>query len=265
MHITSSMMRTYRTCRKAYWFKYIERLEPVRKSDALKDGSSYHEKLEQIYSKGFFTPTGDKTDAMAFVYEKYVYPQFKMVDAEIEFEYKLNDKHILVGRIDGKAEDGLLVEHKTTGIAVDDKYIYALQFDNQILDYMVGNGINQMYYTVIRKPTIRQKQNETMEEYIDRCIQWYEEDTDNKIKVILVERSKNEIEAHKQLIIDMCEEIEHQTLWFCSCNPLAGRPCEYASLLLHYDPKLEYVDFVKRPKYSKNKEEEKKEEEDELF
>lgn len=256
MQVSQSQVKCYKACRRLYELKYIEGLQYNKDIETLQLGSSYHDKLEQLYSKGYFDCGIDKTDAMALAYEKYIYPQFKVKCAEKWFEYKLNDKHSLIGRVDAIAEDGLIVEHKTTSSDITEEYLYNLQWDEQVLAYMLAYGVTEMYYTVCKKPTIRQKQNETEEEYFERCCKWYEEDTDDKIKVFKVSRTQEEIDKYKEQLIKTIDEIEKCTLFYnntsnCTCY---GRRCEYSSICLNYDAKLDYVDFTKVDKEEKRKE-----------
>lgn len=255
MKISSSKVRCYKACKRLYFLKYVEGLEYLPEIRTLEDGKTYHSKLEQLYTEGYFAVDEDnpKISAMAFAYEKYIFPQFKVNRAEEWFEIKLTPTHTLVGRYDGIAEDGCVVEHKTTSADVDDEYIYNLQWDEQILNYMLASGKNKIYYTVCKKPTIRQKQNETAEEFLNRCIAWYDEDTDKKIRVISVERSQKEIAEQKEALKAIARDIVatekkgekafYRNQSHCTCY---GRRCEFASICLDYDPKLEYVEFKKK-------------------
>lgn len=256
MKVSQSQVRCYKACRRLYYLKYVEGLQYNKEIEPLQVGASYHEKIEELYNKGYFESGATKTDAMAFAYEKYIYPQFKVKGAEKWFDCQLNDKHSLIGRVDAIAEDGLLVEHKTTSSDITEEYLYNLQWDEQVLAYMLAYGVTEMYYTVCKKPTIRQKQNETDEEFFGRCCKWYDEDTNSKIKVFKVTRTQEEIDNYKQQLIDTIDEMEQQTLFYnntsnCTCW---GRRCEYSSICLNYDPKLEYVDFTKEDKEQKRKE-----------
>ena len=259
MRISASKVKCYKSCKRAYYFRYVEELVPVETAQPLVDGSNYHAMIEQLYKNGWFeadVENNPKIAAMAMAYEKYIYPQFKVQAAEETFEYKLNNNVDLVGRFDGIAEDGLIVEHKTTSADVDDEYVYNLQWDEQILTYMLVSGRNEMYYTVCKKPTIRQKQSETAEEYYERCCAWYAEDTDKKIRVIKVTRNEKEVERHRLALMYLSIDIlrdesagEPREFTFyrnCSNCTAYGRKCEYASICLDYDPKLEYVEFKKK-------------------
>lgn len=263
MRISASKVKCYKACKRAYYFRYVEELVPVETAQPLVDGSNYHAMIEQLYKNGWFeadVENNPKIAAMAMAYEKYIYPQFKVKTAEEWFEYNLTDDVQLVGRFDGIAEDGLVVEHKTTSADVDDEYVYNLQWDEQILTYMLASGKNEMYYTVCKKPTIRQKQSETAEQYYERCCAWYAEDTDKKIRVIKVTRSEQEVASHKaalkyivgcmkddeRLSDEECSKDEFIYYRNCSQCTAYGRKCEFASICLDYDPKLEYVEFKKK-------------------
>ena len=263
MRVSQTQVKAYKSCRRLYELSYVEGLKYNKSIDALDTGATYHGKIEQLYKKGYFDYTGDKTDAMAFAYEKYIYPQFKVECAEKWFEYQLNDKHTLIGKVDAIATDGLLVEHKTTSNNVGEEYIYNLQWDEQVLAYMLSHGVNEMYYTVIKKPTIRQKQNETDEEFLQRCCAWYAEDTESKVRVFKLTRTQEELDEYKEQLIATIDEMEKCKLFYrntthCTCW---GRRCEFSQICLNYNPKLEYVDFTKIDREQKRKELS----EDELF
>lgn len=259
MKISASKVKCYKACKRAYYFRYVEELVPVETAQPLVDGSSYHAMLEQLNKNGWFesdVENNPKIAAMAAAYEKYIYPQFNVDKAEQLFDYNITPKVQLVGRFDGIADDGLIVEHKTTSADVDDEYIYNLQWDEQILTYMLASGKNEMYYTVCKKPTIRQKQSETAEQYYERCCAWYEEDTDKKIRVIKVTRNEKEVKAYKTALRYIARDMEkdekakkpEEYTFYRNCSNCTayGRKCEYASICLDYDPKLEYVEFKKK-------------------
>lgn len=256
MKLSASLVKTYKLCRRKYELKYLEELEPIAKPQALEDGSNYHDMLKDLYlGKGAEYDEGlnPKIFAMAYAYSKYIYPQIPNVQyAEKWFDYKLTAKHSIVGRFDAVTEDGIIVEHKTTSGDVDDEYVYSLQWDEQILTYMLVTGTTEMYYTVIKKPTIRQKQNETDEEFYIRCVNWYAEDTEKKIGMIKVTRSKEEIKEHRKNLIVMANEIDKCKQFYR--NPMActcyNRRCEYASVCLNYNPDLQYVEFEKKQRHA---------------
>lgn len=264
MNISTSRLKTYKACKRLYYFKYVEELESVQTISTLEDGKSYHSMIEELYNTGNVDVdiNNPKISAMALAYQKHIYPKFKVVAAEQSFEYELFADHKLVGRYDGVAEDGCVVEHKTTSHDVDDEYIYDLQWDEQILNYMLASGKNKIYYTVCKKPTIRQKQNETAEDFLQRCIEWFEVDTDLKIRVLCVERNQKEIDEQKKHLVFIINQIvtEQMTEKVYNNSGMTnyyrnhshcttyGRRCQFASICLEYDPKIEYIEFKKKEK-----------------
>ena len=254
MKSSISRMKLFKACRRAYYFKYIEDLEPVQKSDALVVGSNYHELLEELYQNdGNFVSKNDfsKERAMAKAYQKYIYPKFKVRTVE-EWKEKPIGQHVLFGRVDGIAEDGCLVEHKTTSATdIAEAYEYDLLWDEQILAYMYLTGTRKVYYTVCKKPTIRQRKDEDEEGFFYRMLDWYDEDTDSKIRVMEITRTDNEVNNFADQFNRVCTSMENaekglEPLYIntqhCNCW---GRRCEYSSICLNYNPNENYIEFMK--------------------
>lgn len=248
-HLSISRIKLFKACRRAYELRYVEGLVPVQTTESLQTGIGYHEKLEQLYRNGCFDETDwSRESAMAMAYKTYIYPKFKMKVAE-EWVNWTDGGVPLIGRVDGIAEDGRLVEHKTTSIDPLE-YEYNLQWDEQILAYMLMSGAREMYYTICRKPTIRQKKDETSEEFFHRMVEWYDTETESKIKLVLVSRTDEEVENFSKEYKDIRDDISLARRYkdfyrnTCHCNAW-GRRCEYSSVCLHYDPEQTYVEFRK--------------------
>lgn len=246
-----SRLKLFKACHRAYYFKYVEDLEPVQKPETLETGTNYHEELEELYRNGgVVIANWSKEEAMAIAYSKYIYPKFKVKTVE-EWKSRSCGTHTMIGRVDGIAEDGSLVEHKTTSIDLDE-YEYNLQWDEQMLVYMWLTGTTSIWYTMIRKPTIRQKKDESDEEFFQRMVEWYDEDTDRKIRVVKLERTEEQIkDCVRELEWTMNDiealgetDINRWSKNTCYCNHW-GRRCEYSNICLNYDPNEVYVEFVK--------------------
>lgn len=262
MEVSISQVKCFKSCRKAYYFKYIEQLEPIEKALALEIGSNYHQILEDINKNGIKALENypkTKELAMAQAYALYIYPHFTVKAAEEWVRYKLNDKHTLIGKVDGLSTDGCLVEHKTTSGEITEQYEYNLLWDEQILAYMLATGTRKVYYTVCRKPTIRQKKDETEEEFYYRILEWYAVDTESKIRLLEITRTDEEVEQFKAELEAICYEMESAEISdknrvvsaspfyknTCNCNAW-GRRCEYSSICLNYDPSQEYIEFERK-------------------
>ena len=229
----------------------MENLEPIQKAEALETGSNYHSLLEELNKTGNFESDYSKESAMVTAYNKYIYPHFKVTEAEKYVEYDLGDGDTLIGYVDGVTDNGYIVEHKTTGMDITEQYEYNLLWDEQILAYMLMTGMRKVYYTVCRKPTIRQKQKETDEEFFNRMVAWYDEDTDSKIRLLEIERTDEEVEQFRQdlevIKATIQEAVQDKNFYknTCHCN-MYGRRCEYSSICLNYQPNAEYIDFYRK-------------------
>ena len=253
MNISISKLRLFKSCRRAYEFRYVEKLNPIRTSEALQTGLSYHEKLESLYKDGTFDESDlSKTSAMASAYKKYIYPEFEVKLVEEWFEYELSKRHTLIGRIDGLVEGNAILEHKTTSMNLD-AYEFDLEWDEQILAYMLACGTNRMVYTMVRKPTIRQKKDEADEDFYQRMVEWYDDDTYSKIRFTTVMRTENEIADFKKHLVQMCDEMERaEDLGLLYKNPAYchhwNTMCEYAQICNDYDLDKVYVNFERSGK-----------------
>ena len=248
-YLSISQIKLFKAYRRAYELKYVEGLEPVETATALQVGTNYHEKLEQLYRDGDFDDSDfSKEPAMATAYKSYIYPKVKIAMPE-EWERYEDGGVPLIGRVDGITEDGILVEHKTTSLDPAE-YEYNLQWDEQILAYMLMTGARKILYTICRKPTIRQKKNESDEEFFRRMVEWYDEDTESKIVLIQLERTDEEVEEFRRNFCQIRWDIDQASKSgdfyrnTCHCNTW-GRRCEYSSICLNYDPSQEYVGFTK--------------------
>lgn len=252
MTISISRLKAFKACRRLYYLRYIENLEPVEKAEALQIGTNYHKRIEAMYNGEEDIDDNDfsKERAMVEAYRKYIYPNFKVKSVEDWFEFPLKNGDTLVGITDGIAEDGCLVEHKTRGSEITEQYEYDLQWDEQILAYMLATGTRKVYYTICRKPTIRQKQSETEEEFYNRMVAWYDEDTESKIRLLEIYRTDEEVEAFEKDLLYMMDSVipkadadtEEYYRNTCHCN-MWGRRCEYSSVCLNYDPEQMYAEF----------------------
>lgn len=252
MRLSVSKIKAFKACRRLYQLKYIEYLEPIVRPEALETGAYYHLLLERI-NKGDFGALNEgcsKEVAMTNAYYKYIFPRFHVSVAEKWLEYGLGDEDFLVGIVDAISDDGHIVEHKTTGSEITEEYEYGLQWDEQILAYMLMTGMRKVWYTVCRKPTIRQKKGETDEEFYDRMVAWYDEDTESKIRLLEIMRTDDDVERYHSDLALMADEMriaESVGSFYrntCHCKQY-GRRCEYSSICLHYDPTQEYIEFVK--------------------
>jgi hypothetical protein len=247
MRASISQIKQFKACRRAWELKYIEKLTPVQTPDALATGKRYHQFVEMLEKGEDLPGEFTKEEAMAAAYAKYIMPKFHVIATEKELEKEIGN-HILHGFVDGLSDDGYIVEHKTTSqdISEGGEYEYNLLWDEQVLAYMSLTGLRKVHYTVCKKPTIRLKKDETAEEFYNRMVEWYDTDTEQKIRVFTVYRTDAEVKEFETAFEEICAQMQEGVIYknTCNCN-MFGRRCEYSSICLHYDPEQEYIEFIR--------------------
>lgn len=210
--LTNSSISAFKSCPKKFYWRYERQIEAKERPEALLLGTAIHGFLESHYRQTPFTPPTDltpKSQAILKGVQEY-YPILFMDDCDlfepIAVEKVINGEilnpetgrpareYAYGGKVDGlvilkkdaesfKEGDLLLLEHKTT-TKVDDAYFERLQLDSQLLLYSLylsrelGAPIDGTIFNVIQKPTIRQKKNESEEEYclrIRMALNWPEQ------------------------------------------------------------------------------------------
>lgn len=249
MRISITEVRLFKSCRRAWWLRYHEGLTPVTTAEPLLTGRSYHAKLEDLSrTRTFDFSDLSKESAMALAYDTYIFSRMPFYEPEKTFEYSLGcpGDVRLIGRVDGLSEDSI-VEHKTTSVEITDEYEFNLQWDEQLLAYMLGTGKRKAWYTVCRKPTIRQRKGESDAEFFERMTSWYDTDTESKIRLLQVTRTDEEIAEFERDLTIIANQMQDPWIYrnpaFCTQY---GRRCDYAPVCLTYDPDMNYVQFDRR-------------------
>ena len=198
---TNSRLKAYQSCPMYEKFRYRDCLAPIGKKDALLFGTAIHKGIElwsieaalEELKFGFPASTEEanqqelmrgKVKAMLTGYFKHFKP-FEEHEPELQFEIgaryptksgmRRSNKVKLCGKIDDIAVvngQEWIVEYKTAS-QIDKSYFDRLYVDSQITFYMMAakridlNPVG-VIYRVLRKPQIKQRQNETLDAYIDR-------------------------------------------------------------------------------------------------
>lgn len=245
---SNSRIQCYKSCRRMYLWKYVHGLVPVQTSAALQTGSSYHDKVRQVNETGDFERDGNpKTNAMAEAYKRFILPKLGRVTASEEYWTMFVGGHPICGIIDAIDDAGIPIEFKTTSMPVaTSDYMLRVEHDEQTKTYMLATGSNRIKYAIIQTPTIRQKKDETEDEFEQRCIDWYD---DSKVAVFDVVIEQERIDRFKNELAQVMQEIEDCNLFYGNPNNCTkfGSLCEYAQICeSEYDPNIEYVGFERR-------------------
>lgn len=191
--LTASMMAVLVGCMRKFFFRYELGLQSTTEHAALSFGSAWHRAMEARWRNmdcesalccAFESAGIDElqiatlTGLLKGYYKRYSEDPIKDLQPEQEFQFPLSGSRTfdIAGKIDGLGtmEDGrpVLLEHKTTSDSVtpESDYWLRLRCNNQIMQYvhaarLCGRPVEIILYDVCRKPAIRQKQKETVEEY----------------------------------------------------------------------------------------------------
>ena len=190
--LTASRSAALQRCPFAHWLKYELGLRAAVAGEALRFGSAWHRAMEARSSGAdietvFAAAVGDRSEidelavatlsGMLAGYWRHYESDGWIVSPEVEFCYALRSGRGAMwaaGKIDGLTQDAV-IEHKTAGtdIGPDSDYWLRLRGNAQVLMYVegarrLGYDPRCVVYDVARKPSIRVRKGETIEEYADR-------------------------------------------------------------------------------------------------
>jgi hypothetical protein len=197
--LTATRMATLLGCPRKHYWRYEVGLRAVKEAAALRFGSAWHAAMESRWQGLSYAEALARAVAGAreFVEMELAtlagmlagyYVRYEgeaecvgALHAEQEFRLPLPGSRTFdtAGKIDGLGvlKDGrlALVEHKTCGEEIGPESVYwqRLRFNPQIYQYVLaaralGWDVEIVLYDVARKPAIRQKQGETLEQFGDR-------------------------------------------------------------------------------------------------
>ena len=273
MVLANSQIQTWLDCRRYYKFAYEDLLKPVETSPALRIGSAVHyglrfhylghdDGLVRFYDNIIETLLATETmpDIDSIETERcfcsnilngyrncYADEKIKVLETEQAIKTEIDKNVWFAGKIDMIAEtDGnkWLFEHKTTS-NLENSYFNKLAIDPQVTGYLYlatqkYPDICGVVYNVIRKPSIRQKQNETIEEFYQRMRQDYLERPEFYFQRREVVRNDKELSEFPEYVRNIAEEIRWNRGFFprntSQCN-LYGS-CTFRSLCIEYSPEL---------------------------
>lgn len=231
---TNSRLKEYQTCPQKEFLRYHENIVPIHKNEALSLGSAVHKGLEtrsidealELIPISENVSSQEEYDAQLIIrgiceamLEGYfeLYPEFENHSPEFMFEMKAryptkkgmrsSRTRTISGKIDDiiYEDDGVwLVEYKTSGV-LDKSYIDRLYIDSQVSFYMMaltrlGYKPKGIIYRVLRKPSIKQKKGETVDQYIERLKADYKERKDFYYYETKLYRSTEDLEEFEKML-----------------------------------------------------------------
>lgn len=236
--LTASAIRAYKSCPRLYELQYVHQLKPAKTPEALEVGANFHNELERLFKGEPFEGEG-LPRIMAEAFAKYSpWREWGIAEVEREFSMKVTPFLTLAGKIDAVGNDGSVMEFKTTSSAVDENSLSGLKFaagfnwSDQITTYCLAARVRKVKVAAIQKPSIRRKQGETEEEYLDRCRAWYDE---CKIRAFDVFRTDGQVEALEAEIRMLASEIRRRKQFYRNPSHCALTGCPFESICLRRD------------------------------
>lgn len=236
-----SRINCFKQCPMLFKYKYIEKLVPLgADTKPLSMGKAFHVGIENCSSQAaldymnndeYFMSQENENDkvivlAMVDAFLKR-FPEAKTWEHEKYMTGKMIEDNDFQLYIDGleKHGDGYYIIELKTASRVDQTYIDKLDFNDQISRYYYmaeqnGYKILGVKYYVVKKPLLRQKQSESIEQFRQRLVDKIMEE--DSIYYTLIERTPEQIDdCIKDTIYDM-QTIENTTrftknLTACSC------------------------------------------------
>lgn len=254
--LTHSEIQCFKNCRRKHWWRYQRLYTPKKAADYFTFGTAVHKSLAAFYNHCYEKVDDGTANTLCNGYRDRYYKdhkQWKIVAIEHVYAHKINKDLSFSGRIDlivrDKKKRIWIVEHKTSG-HLDNDYIARLPMDSQIHSYIylaekcLKIPIHGVVYNVIRKPSIKQKQDETEPQYYARLKEDIESRPDfyfyrqeilpNKQAYSLFEKRLHTIADE----IGRCDSINKAYLNEAQCT-MFGR-CEFFDICLH-GPKKEIL------------------------
>ena len=239
MNISNNSSSVARSCWKKYYWRYIEKLTPIRQSSALTLGKIIHKAFD-LYYKGkpikevisYISKTFDdeirqsspeeseyltiaKYTAIGMVaHNPYTSIQFERIESEKEFRIKLTRGVWFIGRVDGIVKKGgkwWLRELKTTSqtqrqfhqrssiSSQGTAYVWALRRD--------GYDVKGIMYDFIKKPLLRKRVQEDQYEFGSRILADYKKRKDFYYGQIFSYRSQQEIDLWEEDAVSLVKEV----------------------------------------------------------
>jgi len=270
--LTYSLMSLLLNCPRAYYYRTVLGYER-RKTETLELGTAFHKGIEE----GSPSAAVDYLEEEANIYDQYQQNELIVLKAiahgmvagalkywdheseesipEGEFaipiinpasghpsrKYYLTGKWDEVKKVDGRWR---LTEYKTMGQTPNEAFADKLLLDTQITLYWYAAqryndiDIEEIQYRVARKPSIRQRKDETIRDYASRIIEdyrlrpefyFYEE------TIYRTSEDLEEFERHLWSTVQLLNTLERGEFWpqnTSRCHLWYGKACDYMPLCL---------------------------------
>lgn len=244
MMFSHSRINTFKQCPKMFDYKYNKHLYKIEgDSDSLILGKAFHRgielgdvgKLEQELdnNNAFLNENAEtnKVIVLAMVEAFFnKFPNHNEGDIQHEVEIKTTfGGHDFIMYADAIIEEptGIVLREYKTASRIDSTYIDKLKFNDQISRYCLaienkfGKPVKKIEYYVAKKPLLRLKKDETLEQFRKRLVEKIMDDEES-IQYFELDRTREQLDEElTDLVYDMdtINKTTHYTknLSACSC------------------------------------------------
>lgn len=221
---TFSMIKSYLTCPRSFFFRYCMFLSPLKTPNYFKFGSIFHDKIASLLQPKIIDPSSspylsekELLNNLLFNLEKYkikndnifanendeiitdtaskiaynILKTTNIISVEETACYDIAQRlnipgGLIIGKIDAVLEEdkNFIILDHKTSARAHSKFILPYTYQFVIYNTFFKKNIKSIKCLVVLKPTIRLKKNETPHEFIKRLGEWYYTDTDTKIFIL---------------------------------------------------------------------------------
>lgn len=239
MELSNNSSSVARSCWKKYYWRYKQKLTPIKQSSALSLGKAIHKAFDLFYkntpikevvidlTKSFDDEIAQASpeESESLILSKYTAlgmfsqcpflgAKFDKIESEKEFRIPLYKGVYFVGRIDGlvkKNGDWWIRELKTTG-QTQRQFNQRISTSSQGSAYVwamkeKGYDIKGIMYDYIKKPMLRKRVNEDQYQFGTRIMMDYKERSDFYYGQIYSYRSDKDVATWKEDAISLAKEI----------------------------------------------------------
>lgn len=255
MKFSHSRINCYKTCPKQFDYKYNKHLCKIDgDSNSLIMGSAFHRgielgdvgKLEQELDNNtdFLSEDNETNKVIVLAMVEAFFNKFPHHnEGDIQHEVKIettfgNHPFIMYADAIIDEPDGIILREYKTASRIDSTYLDKLEFNDQISRYCLAiekefnKPVKRIEYYIAKKPLLRQKKDETLEQFRNRLVEKITEDEESIIYVELTRTREQLDEELSDLVYDMdvIEKTTHYTknLSACSCYGV----CPYLELCM---------------------------------
>jgi hypothetical protein len=240
--LTYTNMAKFKSCPFKFKTSIIDGLRLISVSPQLRVGSAFHIYREaglaamEEYFKQFHPSSQEEADNLEI--QKTIVRSMVSIapeDAEVEREVEwLNPlinpatgapsrTFVLGGKADGVLDGSILIEEKTRGGGIGKSDIDKLSIDTQILNAIVnleasgGYSIKEVWYRYYRRPSIRQRQGESVPQYCERVVEDYKQRPEFYFHEERLMFPRNQLEAFRYDLWQVAKAIlwmRNYDLWY---------------------------------------------------